>query len=77
MFQFVGPIDGASIVARFYPECERHGVVVAGPEAAREWLRREQRMRGSVELADRFAEAIAGDAVAGAAHAHDGDRDPG
>ena len=45
VFQFAGPIDGASIVARFYPERERHGVVVAGPEAARERLRREQRMR--------------------------------
>ena len=64
-----GPLDGASIVDRFCPECERRDIVVASADAVARWLRHEEAIRARFgELADRLADVIAQEAPVAGPH---------
>jgi ribosomal protein S27E len=66
-----GPLDGASIVERVCPECERRDIVVASAEAVARWLRHEETIRARfAELADRLAEVIARETPVAGSHGH-------
>jgi hypothetical protein len=60
LLEFVGPIDGSSVVARYCPDCERGDTVVAEHAAVEAWLRRDARTASWMTIAaDELAAELA------------------
>jgi hypothetical protein len=60
LLEVVGSIDGSSVVARYCPDCERSGTVVAEHAAVEVWLRRDERIASwMTAAADELAGVLA------------------